>query len=104
MSRVWWKCERCGLELSFDEVVQSGGHDCGGAEGCTNRFVGQVGKCSRCFEGTEILDPCCGYSVWFEGDRVHGIDAYHACGCAKCMAACLATGCLECDEKAKVIA
>lgn len=23
---AWWKCPNCGLELSFEEVCQSGGH------------------------------------------------------------------------------
>lgn len=25
---AYWKCEHCGLELTFKEVCQSSGHDC----------------------------------------------------------------------------
>lgn len=25
---TWWKCPKCGLELSFEEVCQSEGHNC----------------------------------------------------------------------------
>jgi len=26
--RPYWKCTKCGLELTFEEVCQSGGHNC----------------------------------------------------------------------------
>lgn len=28
MKKAWWKCDKCGLELTFEEVCQSGGHIC----------------------------------------------------------------------------
>lgn len=27
-NRPYWKCTKCGLELTFEEVCQSGGHNC----------------------------------------------------------------------------
>lgn len=26
--RPYWKCTKCGLELTFEEVCQSSGHNC----------------------------------------------------------------------------
>lgn len=28
MKEPYWKCEKCGLELTFEEVCQSDGHNC----------------------------------------------------------------------------
>lgn len=25
---MWWKCTHCGLELTFKQICESGGHDC----------------------------------------------------------------------------
>lgn len=33
-------------------------------------YIGECGICNRCGEWTEVLQPCCGVSVSFEGGSI----------------------------------
>lgn len=34
----------------------------------------ECGMCMKCKEWTSVLLPCCGVSVWYEGDTMSGED------------------------------